>query len=56
MIQRQRDEDEKQRSKEEEERRRKREEIKLRKIILEAAFDGELGEIKLQIKKVQYNF
>jgi len=51
MIQRQRNEDEKQRNKEEEERRRKREEIKLRKIILEAAFDGDLGEIKQQIKK-----
>lgn len=51
-MQREREEEQKKRQKEEEERKRKREEAKLRRDIMEAAFDGEVDKIKEIMGKV----
>lgn len=47
---------EQQRLKEEEERRRKREEKQRMKRMLEAAFDGDVEEMKLVLKEVRLYF
>ena len=51
-MQREREEEQKKRQKEEEERKRKREEAKLRRDIMEAAFNGEVDKIKEIMGKV----
>ena len=53
LVQMEQEQAEKQRQKEEEERRRKREEQKRKKRMLEAAFDGDLDEIKQVLKEVR---
>ncbi|XP_057312244.1 IQ motif and ankyrin repeat domain-containing protein 1-like isoform X2 [Hydractinia symbiolongicarpus] len=55
IIEQQRKEDEEKRLKEEEERRKRRQELKWRKDILTAAFDGELDEIKKILELVEEN-
>ena len=52
IVQREREEEEKQRKKEEEERKRKAQEKKWVKMFLEAAFDGELDEMKKILHEV----
>lgn len=47
---------EQQRLKEEEERKRKREEKQRMKRMLEAAFDGDVEEMKLVLKEVRFEF
>ena len=52
MVQREREEEEKERKKEEEERKRRAQEVKWRKRLLEAAFDGENDEIMAVLNEV----
>ena len=52
MVQREQEEEEKERKKEEEERKRRAQEVKWRKRLLEAAFDGENDEIMAVLNEV----
>nr|XP_014348759.1 PREDICTED: putative IQ motif and ankyrin repeat domain-containing protein LOC642574 homolog [Latimeria chalumnae] len=52
MVRREQEEAERQRQKEEEERRKRREEQQRKKRILEAAFEGDMGEIQAIMKEV----
>ncbi len=52
IVKREREAAEKERIKEEEERRRKREEAKQKKVLLEAAFDGDLQTIENVLNEV----
>ena len=56
MVEREREEEEKERQKEQEERKKKAQEVKWRKRLLEAAFDGDDGEINIVLNEVRIHF
>ena len=53
MVEREREEEEKERQKEQEERKKKAQEMKWRKRLLEAAFDGDDEEIDAVLNEVK---